>query len=422
MTNKKNNKQDNLKPIKMIFNNLLLSIILFVWIILLSYTLANPFDFRFIIKYTFHLQVARALLIVSSFVSILFYGINIYYGIYFFKSKEKESALIAFTSIFLIPAIYSIALNIRKFKSSDWKALFNDWFGKDDTFIHNEEKEKKLKKVSLRFSMLMIPTLFLSVFMTDYSNIVFDWTNGQTSLQGIFFGSWSKFTIQSNLLLLIFTTSFYAKMDSKIFKNNTLLIWIMTYITITFLGYNVVLLPAEFKTSSNPLTPYEWFETILQHMLYPFLFVIYGFYIICNRFYEKNSRQSKTIMLGMIYPLIYLGFSLICPWVIAYSTYGSFTSTNPLVSNGSPSSLLYIIGFALLFVIIMSLYWFINKKTSNKETSNKENKEISDKETSDKETSDKETSNKEILDKETSNKETSNKETSNKETSNKKKK
>ena len=62
------------------------------------------------------------------------------------KSKEKESALIAFTSIFLIPAFYSIALNIRKFKSSDWKALFNDWFGKDDTFIHNEEKEKNLRR------------------------------------------------------------------------------------------------------------------------------------------------------------------------------------------------------------------------------------------------------------------------------------
>ena len=366
MIDKKNNKQDNLKPIKMILNNLILTIILFVWIILLSYTLANPLiNFTIIIKYTFHLQVVRALLIVISFVSILFYGINIYYGIYFFKSQEKENALIAFTSIFLIPAIYSLALNIRKFKSSDWKALFNDWFGKDETFVHNDKKEKTLKNISLGFSILMIPTLFLSVFMTDYSNIVFDWTTGQTSLQGIFFGSWSKFTIQSNLLLLIFTTSFYAKMDSKIFKNNTLLIWIMTYITITFLGYNVVLLPAEFKTSSNPLTPYEWFETILQHMLYPFLFVIYGFYIICNRFYEKNSCAFKTIMLGMIYPVIYLGFSSICPWVIAYSTYGSFTSTNPLVSNGSLGSLAYIIGFTFLFAVIMAIYWFVNKKISN---------------------------------------------------------
>ena len=367
-------KQDNLKLIKMVLNNLLLAFFWIAGISLLSYTLINPFDFTIVSDETFHLQVIRALLITTSLITVLFYGINIYYGIYFFKSQEQEYALIAFTSILLIPAVYSVVLNIWKFKKDEWKELLDNWFGADETFLYNNKTQKKLKSVSLAFSLLMIPTLFLSVFMIDYSNIVIDKvTLGDEviltpSLKGLFFGSWSKFTIQSNLLLLFFSTLFYLKMDSKVFRNNTLLIWIMTYITITFTAYNFILLPAEFATSSNPLSPFQWFETILQHMLYPVLFVIYGFYIMHTRFYEKTSCIFRTITIGMIYPLIYLTFSTISPWLTAYSTYGSFTSTNPLVSDGSLFSLVYLIGFTSLFAIIMALYWFINKKLTKLKT------------------------------------------------------
>ena len=129
----------------MTLNNLLLTIILIVWIILLSYTLVNPFDYTIITEGTFHLHVVRALVTVTFLAIILFYGMNLNYGIYLTKHQEKENAFIAFTSIFLITAIYSLALYIWKFKSPDWKALFNDWFGKDETFIHNDKKEKNLR-------------------------------------------------------------------------------------------------------------------------------------------------------------------------------------------------------------------------------------------------------------------------------------
>lgn len=111
--------QDDLKPIKMALNNFLLIIFLLAGIGLLSYTLANPFDFTIINEETFHLQVTRALLIVTGLLVVLLYGINLYYGIYFVKYQEKENALIAFTSIFLIPAIYSFVLNILKFNKAD---------------------------------------------------------------------------------------------------------------------------------------------------------------------------------------------------------------------------------------------------------------------------------------------------------------
>ena len=84
----------------MTLNNLLLTIILIVWIVLLCYKLMITFDYIIIFEETFHLQVVRAILIVISLVSFLFYGINIYYAIYFTESQEKENALIAFTSIF----------------------------------------------------------------------------------------------------------------------------------------------------------------------------------------------------------------------------------------------------------------------------------------------------------------------------------
>lgn len=129
----------------------------------------------------------------------------------------------------------------------------------------------------------------------------------------------SFFTIQTNIfvsLWLIFAAIFYeqeGKINSRWFGQYMALA-ITTYITITGLVFNVMLLP----TIINQLTTfYQWFTNVVQHMVVPIVMIIYFFMMARDHNSVLPTKQFWKKRMGYyyIYPIV---------WVIVMEIRGEF--------------------------------------------------------------------------------------------------
>lgn len=210
------------------------------------------------------------------------------------------------------------------------------------------------------------------------SFIIFDAIplNGE-DLSYVWFNSFHYLTQQTNLFVVIFVLIFVFLPNLKIFKKNTFLIIVVAYITATLIGYNCILLPSNISDGSiNSWSAVDWTNTIFLHMINPIYTIsLFIFLLISKKDIDVLLLDWwKILLIGSIYPTLYLSYAIFLPFVSDHSVYGSFTNLNiNLEINGTPGSLFNLIYIVLFYVLIIGLvliYYFIFKKVTYKKQNN----------------------------------------------------
>lgn len=127
----------------------------------------------------------------------------------------------------------------------------------------------------------------------------------------------SFFTIQTNIMVvlwLIFSAIYHkqeGKTNSKWF-GTYMALGITTFITITFIVFNTMLLPT--PAVLNQTTFFFWFTNVIEHMVVPIIMIVY-FVFFMNK--EKGSVLSnkmywqKHLLIYYSYPIIWLFIMLV---------------------------------------------------------------------------------------------------------------
>ncbi len=156
----------------------------------------------------------------------------------------------------------------------------------------------KSKKSIFKIIAILVITIGL---ISSIANLFIPWPNSvgyskddsSTYDIGDMFFNWvCYFTTESNLFILISFIALWLRSDLEN-KKGTICSYNVTlafcsYITITFLVYNLVLLPS--KLPSNGLS---WFETIVLHMIAPLLYIFY--FIVLFDIKATDVNDSKNI-------------------------------------------------------------------------------------------------------------------------------
>ncbi|WP_027119807.1 DUF1600 domain-containing protein [[Mycoplasma] testudinis] len=204
----------------------------------------------------------------------------------------------------------------------------------------------------------------------------------------LWFSSWDTWTHQSNMLVAVFVWLSFFWPSCKVFKSNSYLVWITTYILITFLFFNAyVIMQAtgltktsaaieESTTSASSLPGHiayipkdsssrEIFYSvgsIFLHLINPISFVTYGITKMMLAHKKVTKNYFQFLFFGLLYPTGYMLYLIYIPWsgfadtgTSSYAVYGSFTQTkyNHLTWIWFPP--LY-----LIFPIIGSIIWVFN--------------------------------------------------------------
>ncbi len=218
--------------------------------------------------------------------------------------------------------------------------------------------------------------------------------------QGYIINYFSFFTIQSNILVAIwFMVSFFNhnKESETKFISRSISLCVVTYITITGLIFNGMLLPQVLLTENDLiLTPFWWVEQMVLHTIVPIATIVYYLLLMKQKLnfnFKEFIKKDFTVM--CIYPIIYLICSLVRGELI-YRSVGSdailaskkgaypyffLEIHNKQVSGLSGIAWMFIAIIAILTIIIGlgSLYLFVASKINNYkgEINNEESKKQS---------------------------------------------
>ena len=191
------------------------------------------------------------------------------------------------------------------------------------------------------------------------------------------------FTQLTNISCFIFMFSFLLFSRKIVFRNNTIMILISSYIFVVsaiFWGY---LFPQSLSNNKY-VTTFQWVKTTWLHAITPILFIIFS---ITSLFVSKQApkKYKQIIGVGVIYPIFYGLFIYPLPFITRFTVYGGLTNMNPnmspatgiitdkggnLISPGNPLMALGLIGFLILFMLVILVFWSIaftiNKKDVEK--------------------------------------------------------
>jgi hypothetical protein len=196
------------------------------------------------------------------------------------------------------------------------------------------------------------------------------------------FGCLHYLTMQSALFmtiaLILWFINFYKHF--KWMRNNVLIICTITYNTIVFILYNTMLLPENGKNpdlwnyySFGPV--WWWIDNIFVHCIGPLcaiLFFAFSFFSI-QQVKIESIETKKTVLMGMIYPFIYLTYLVFLFFITHRSVYGNLTAMwnfNDIIDSNSnhiskPGSIsqIYVPIVALAVIVgMLFLFNFLNEK------------------------------------------------------------
>ena len=152
----------------------------------------------------------------------------------------------------------------------------------------------------------------------------------------------SYFTILTNLLVAICFTYLYFNKESKIntwFSNPKTLTAINVYILVVGLIYNLVL------RRLREAKGLEILADELLHAVVPLLFMIFWIFFV-----EKSRLKWKNAFAWLIYPFVYLVYSLIRGAIIKQYPY-FFIDANTL------NSMQILMNCLMLFMVFLILSW-----------------------------------------------------------------
>lgn len=239
-------------------------------------------------------------------------------------------------------------------------------------FQIKEQNIKNIFKFREYSSVRWWSLFFMLEALTTLGFVIFTAVPNDGDLKEIWFGSLQYFTQQSNILVCIFLICYWIDPQMWIFRRNRLLITLTTYISVTFIGYNFLILPGSLIVGVDILVGKgTLISTIFMHVINPICMISLYSLICYHREAPINISRLKTILKGgLIYPCLYILYAAILPFVTNESVYGPFTNLNPnFIWNdewpGTPWAGAIMAGMIFVFAGLMWIYWIILKKKIN---------------------------------------------------------
>lgn len=353
--------------LKILFQQFLLfsTCLVFILLTVISYTNGN--EAYSLIDLPVHVRLARSLFPVFLTWYIFASLWSIKSGFDFIKSNCN---LIGWINIFAFIPFFSIYLLFYFLSKIDKETIK---YYKILLFEQSEVLKQKYEWGSWRRNLIL--ALFIVVLPVAFFFFFEDTTETEYAklyLNNLWFSSFNFFTIQTNAMVLIFTTVLLLFPSLKIFKNNNLQISIAVYIFVVGFAWNTILLPTDISFgATSSMSTYDWISTSWFHIVVPITFVITSLILIFKQPYKTSTPFSNIFKLGLVYPLMYLTFVAIVPFTAGISIYGTYTNPNPLLMNasgsyGNPIYFLLIVGFLLVFLVVISILWFLDNKINSK--------------------------------------------------------
>lgn len=280
---------------------------------------------------------------------------------------------------------------------------FKCWY-----FSHNNFPSKSRWLQNYLLAAVIVELLMIALILANGAIIV-KYMNDPAQW---WFNCFGFFTEQSNLIVAVFIIWYFFNAKSKIFKNNYFLSIATAYIIVTFIGFNFILLPGfvgMIYTCNEAMQPYLehldstiiWaIKNLFAHFVCPVIMVILYVLIIRMQIINKQFTSCKSIAkpvgLAMIYPALYMIYTLVIPFITAgdvgvarnYSVYLFFTNccpwchyvigfdinNNPIVIDGNPAYCLVIVAFTGLFIglLIATMKFACKESTLKNYLSNRE--------------------------------------------------
>lgn len=229
----------------------------------------------------------------------------------------------------------------------------------------------------ISFFILPIFAIWIAMFFAHDYNLSGYYNNIWLTL---WMDWWGYFTIQSNVLVFIYLIWYWFNPTYKRLHGN-FLIYVMTYITVTAGLYSGLLLQGNIEDAKEIANVGKlivfWLTTVIQHMIVPFLMLIfYITYLFTTKEMFNHKRFEGywiCVLLGMIYPLIYVFYAALLPWMSNhhFSVYGQFTNLdgNCIIDGeaGKTYNLIYFAGAIALFFALLNIYrLFLFSKNTKK--------------------------------------------------------
>ncbi|MGL5204748.1 MAG: DUF1600 domain-containing protein [Metamycoplasmataceae bacterium] len=284
------------------------------------------------------------------------------------KIEEKKTKIIYFLSSgfftwILLP--YTLTLGLKnKSYSEFWSYLKTKKDAIEQINISKWFSSFKKKKDLLFWNTSLFIFLILIV-LVDFALIwvTTDYAKDDPN-SNIMFNKFSYFTLWTNFAIIFFVFLFLFAHQTIIFRRNTLLILMATYITIVGVVFWSFLIPfGNIEESYGILT--ELVKTIWLHFITPVVFVAFA---ICSLFVSKEEPSSyfKTAALSGPYPMIYGMYAYSLSFVTRHSVYGSITNLNPNMVDwrtgivGNPLNIFYFFMICATFYLFCFIFWKIS--------------------------------------------------------------
>lgn len=283
----------------------------------------NPDDWINLNKMPDNIRIYRTLfdLFLVIYLFFLCYGFKKTYN-YF--NVDKILSLLYALSFFPLFSLMG-AFYMGRYCSKN-KFYYELWtiFGVDlDAKKEYSFKEWKRKLILLEW-IIFLPTFVWIFYPTEGSN-----PYGVKWVDEFLFNTVCYFTIQSNLICLIFLTLFLFFPHWKAFNSNSFQIACTTYIAIVGSIWLFALLPS-FIINENVKhwSSYDLVSTIWLHIINPISFVIVSLLLISKTKKTQNELEKTSVAYVAIYPLFYTLFTSILPFNAGFSVYGWITNLN----------------------------------------------------------------------------------------------
>lgn len=268
-------------------------------------------------------------------------------------------------------------------------AFFGFWLC--NFFVVDEQQRLAYKRSSWKYIMMCALLVFVSqaivvcLYKTTISNIDHYLVNNGVlqespinTYTSVWFKSLQYLTIQTNLSCLLFLIIWVINPGFKIFKNNSLLMFLMVYIAMVGVLYNAMLLPGKISSGAiNEWSSYNWYSTIIEHVLNPIAFVACGMTLLATNKLNDRAKLVNHMWYGSLFPIAYFIYASSASSIAPNPLYGSITNINTslltgpsLSTAGKPINIIYIVLlFLLIEGLVFGIYYlnnfFIKKNSSN---------------------------------------------------------
>ncbi|MGL5205450.1 MAG: DUF1600 domain-containing protein [Metamycoplasmataceae bacterium] len=276
------------------------------------------------------------------------------------RIEEKRIKIIYFFSLGFLTWIllpYTFFLGIKhKSYSQFWSYLKTKKDAPEQINIATWLSSFKRKKDILFWNTSLFLILILIV-LVDFSLI---WINMDYNYNdpnsNIMFNTFSYFTQWTNFAIIFFVFLFLIGHRTIIFRKNTLLILMASYITVVCVVFWSFLIPfGNIEESYSILT--DLVKTIWLHFITPMVFVVFT---ICSLFVskEKPSTYLRTAVLSGPYPMTYGMYAYSLSFVTRHSVYGIITNINPNMVDWRTSTQGSLINLLFFFLVCATFYLF----------------------------------------------------------------